>query len=915
MAATARETTAPVAGPRARFGISPWSRIVFLAGAGLLIGCPDVIAIDVRVRPGYTASLSLTFEIDERDGRVEFSAGPNTPARAVLEQALLEAFDGQLELSERRGGSLVTARTRGSFRHGVLGTEGRIHLDALRLVLFRSSVRRFVVSLAYPRGGLNEAAPLELRSEVHGQLFFSNAFTVRRDIALPDLAFRFGFVPADLWRLLPGGLWLVAWVLVGFAARDRYRRRGVEDPYGAWYAQWRFLQRLTAACWLGWLWAVPAAGANELFFFVPTILAPGHAWLAIATVWIVPPTAAVALCSGLSSSVLTGPEGAPASRLSVVLLGAVDAPLFLLGFAELLWVLDQMSRLGAHSGPQRDSLAIIVACMLTPIFLLGMLRAAPARAATTPPEELLDRARRLARRANVKLKQVVFLPPGPWRLLNYHVGPGGRQIYLPPAALGRVSRREVDALVAHQLAQISSGDLREFIVWLTAFWCVAVVVSIWFALVQLIGGSILACAPALAVSFWYLRAAVRRFRLRSFEAAGDGRAADLTGDPEALITALAKLSRFDLLPETDGLERDRPLGGPVLWRRLEALARRADLPPERLREILNGPGSGSVSYELPPLQAVGADDDNRVFSTGWKRQTFRRWNQGTVGILLLTPTLVLVAAQDAGLPAMAAPAVVLLAVVATYLLREVVHTMLRRRAGATLARGAAARLGHLPPHGWLVGLAPGPNPRLYTSFSDWDLGYLTLEGDRLVYRGEQAAFALRRDQIGELDMGPGLPQWLPKPRIYLQWHDDQQGQGQILSLNSWHHGWAGRPRVTTRKLYRRLHEWWKGPPSLATSPTAAALPLPDLQARGLPPRVAGGLTLVRTLLVWTVLACPLTLLGGLTFDLHEGGWAWWLLIAAPLTPLVTRLPYLRYRDRYPDVAGPLGLPVGKSASG
>ena len=64
-----------------------------------------------------------------------------------------------------------------------------------------------------------------------------------------------------------------------------------------------------------------------------------------------------------------------------------------------------------------------------------------------------------------------------------------------------------------------------------------------------------------------------RIRLRRFAPSLDAGAVALTGDPEALITALHKLGRHELLPLYVGPRRTTPA---ALARRLEAIAERED---------------------------------------------------------------------------------------------------------------------------------------------------------------------------------------------------------------------------------------------------------------------------------------------------------------------------------------------------
>jgi hypothetical protein len=60
----------------------------------------------------------------------------------------------------------------------------------------------------------------------------------------------------------------------------------------------------------------------------------------------------------------------------------------------------------------------------------------------------------------------------------------------------------------------------------------------------------------------------------------------------------------------------------------------------------------------------------------------------------------------------------------------------------------------------LVGLSPGPAPRIFEGNYSWDAGYCFISGDRLCYCGEETRFSLQRDQIVASQLGPGMPGWL-----------------------------------------------------------------------------------------------------------------------------------------------------------
>ena len=96
------------------------------------------------------------------------------------------------------------------------------------------------------------------------------------------------------------------------------------------------------------------------------------------------------------------------------------------------------------------------------------------------------------------------------------------------------------------------------------------------------------------------------------------------------------------------------------------------------------------------------------------------------------------------------------------------------------ARILAGRINLNRLEGIWVGFSPDAEPRIYTNNYDWDVGFLVIMPDRLCYLGEQARFALQKDQVVRVKLGSGGPSWFGLRRVYVDWRDDN---GNILHLN------------------------------------------------------------------------------------------------------------------------------------
>jgi hypothetical protein len=128
---------------------------------------------------------------------------------------------------------------------------------------------------------------------------------------------------------------------------------------------------------------------------------------------------------------------------------------------------------------------------------------------------------------------------------------------------------------------------------------------------------------------------VRNFRMRRFERVADREAVALTGDPEAYVTALVKLTRLNLLPLSWGKWEGRLLTHPSGSHRVQAVARLGGIAPERLEQLLAAPENDPERYAVPPGAA-----HERVLSSAYKRDRALRLAWALMAVETLAPALV-----------------------------------------------------------------------------------------------------------------------------------------------------------------------------------------------------------------------------------------------------------------------------------
>jgi Zn-dependent protease with chaperone function len=141
---------------------------------------------------------------------------------------------------------------------------------------------------------------------------------------------------------------------------------------------------------------------------------------------------------------------------------------------------------------------------------------------------------------------------------------------------------EVAAVFAHEVAHLEHFGRRRL--WLRALAMLALV-----ALAAFVAPHVAARLPAVASwipALWALAVAIAAPAAlaahRGHEGASDRRAAELCGDPEALVRALVKLHALAALPRRYSLEVEGGSTHPSLARRIQAIRQASGAPPEVL---------------------------------------------------------------------------------------------------------------------------------------------------------------------------------------------------------------------------------------------------------------------------------------------------------------------------------------------
>jgi heat shock protein HtpX len=672
--------------------------------------------------------------------------------------------------------------------------------------------------------------------------------------------------------LLPLSALALVWALRAAALRD-----GAADPARGWFGFWRGATAVLTGIWIGWpalVWTSRAAA------HAATALGDVGVWgvalVPLAVYGLVPAlvTVAVAAMSHAVSARLRGAEWTMRETVaqSAWSMAGLVGPLACLALAVPAWL----------TGQPRLVVAFALAAVATRawcVWRLGRAADLAPHAVTVGP--LRDRVYELAAAAGVRLGMLYVLPAARGRIANAFAVRRD-VVVLTDYLLRHLTRREVDAILAHELVHLKKGHPHALGI-TAAVATVAVLVA---------GGSL---APGL---LWPLALFVSLLASvtvsRRFERQADLGAARLTGDPEALIAALGALSRLNHLPLDWGAWTGRLLTHPSTLRRARTVARAHDVPEARMRELLRH-GCGDAAHHELPATAAG-----KAFSSRFKAEWSAR-----IGLAVALAQVLAAAATVAVAawlwPAAPRTATLALGTLAALFAALGALDLLAARPYAGVRRALEARLaaeGLETADAEFVGLAPSDEGYVYEGFTDWDAGLLWVRGDRLCYCGEETRFTLRRDEVIAVRLGARLPGWIGAPRVVIDW------RGGALSLRAARVATVRAGRDASWRLLGRLGAWLDGLDAGDAPGARSWIDAPGPPAFGVvtaqtPREVAHPATLVPVAVVTALLALAVCGMAGLPLAPWRGAGALDVAAAAFLASVAQRVPWWAWRPEHP----------------
>ena len=357
----------------------------------------------------------------------------------------------------------------------------------------------------------------------------------------------------------------------------------------------------------------------------------------------------------------------------------------------------------------------------------------------------------------------------------------GRSIFLTAPLIRSLSKREVNAVMAHELSHARHTNRGAW----TAL-CIAMLFCETPAkefLYMLPGGLLAALILPIGMFF----AAMLGLRKREFLA--DAKAARLTSDPRAMISSLARIAR----------NNDRPLqmnkfvewfaSHPSTPRRIQALAAAWRLDPAEVQALTVNDDPGE-HYEIPAQESAA-----NLFTPAWQSMNagiygwsivFGSCASGLLAAWLIEPI------SGSRIAALAGGVVL-----ACALTKSLAATVMARNY-AHLSRKLKAKLGV---GGQIVGLAPDSQARIYGAYRFSDAGLLRFENGRLCYQSERITIALNPIDVVEVGMVAAAPSsWFRRqPMVRFRNPESGQIQGFILHPVDW--------LATQQRLFRSIQRW------------------------------------------------------------------------------------------------------------
>ena len=801
----------------------------------------------------------------------------------------------------------LTAECPSFFHQTKFSREATLDFTALNNELATGKVQQLYVTIALPSAKHVDYSREHLQRETKGQ-FLSYNFPVQSG-SFTSLRLAYGMNPRKIYRSFGLTGFFVLVPIAGLLWVRRAALKSAEaDPTAAWFSYFRVMNWGVNGSVL--FWVTSGLGARQTLqeWIAFSSLPVWEAAFLDASVVIIPAFLVYFACVALSYPLHLQLRGRSWKKREFLIqqLATVGAQALPLMF--FLGAISTISKSGAASA------GLFISAYLSWIIChnirLRLTRAYPFALTTG---ELRDRVFDLAKKAGVEVRQIFLLPTGKGQVANAYAS-GAQVVMFTDYLLERLTKREVDGVAAHELSHLRYKHVPKRV---AAFYCALLLPALLAGFFQGLFASSLHLlhlqTPTVlrlysaGVWFWHwsqrdfililLGLAGFYFLSRRFEHQADAGAVLLTGDPEAQITGLLKLSRLNLMPIHWGRGTSLWITHPSTVHRAERIAAAGGMSAEQLNAVLQkyrAEANAQVTQvESGPHYALPESSSERAVRSAARTRHLHQMRLWTGLLAYIVPSAIMASVvhfgQLKGNFALAAYIVGLLAtpVLCTFI-GPVLSVMRRSKQKVelqqTLANGKY-------PNAIAVGFAPGAVVRFYGhNYYSWDTGLLSIERNRLTFLGEQVRFSVPVEQIDGICLGQGGPSWWKVPRVYIRWKNSE-GRPSVFSLGNLEPCGVFSLRKQQQELCERLQRWRQSPEREGMTSPEDVPALALGQVTSIAPNQVGRF---RTQLVMAVYLFPLAAAVNLVLGLDS---LFYLCSVIVLTRIFESIPYWTFRDR------------------
>jgi heat shock protein HtpX len=624
----------------------------FVAACLLILLCalPVALIADECVSSPIRTSALLNVECDE-SGRAElnFTLYTGQPLTTAQQQTISQAlgqplshelmnysdFDSeeeseeterptelQQENADQRQGAyhLYQAHQRQKFSFNGQIVTAEVELSALLRALNRTGADELRVIVRHPNTGYarDTAAQYTMSNAGLPFVLLSYAFPVSGASA-QSLHIEYGWTSAALMKsILPLlALPLLPIIITLLSCRSMLRKHQ-RQPGSVTITSLGFFQLLGVVFPLMWLLALHVTGMRRIY----------TAWLSSQSDWIAwplgfliefgPTLTVVAGCVALLQGTIGRIQGIE-KRFSELVQQATAQILLSL---PLLLLID--AAVQAMNGGWRKGMTLSVIAIL----LMGRAGKTQWQAMGLQPRildagELRQRVSELAGRAGVKLHQIYVVADINGKTANAFAA-SGNNLLLTEYLLKRLSRREADSVIAHELTHLKHRhpaskaliSLLAFVLPLLLMFPLIGLAQLAYVMLSLFIQAprpfVMALFSLLPLSLLLIGGLISAWFSRHFEFTADAGAAALTGDPEATITMLARLGRLNLEPMERGRWQTLMLSHPSIHERIQSIATLWRIPQQRVDELLGASNQDDSLYAVPVTTSPQSSKDKNA---------------------------------------------------------------------------------------------------------------------------------------------------------------------------------------------------------------------------------------------------------------------------------------------------------------